>query len=108
MNNRAVCQSKGDIVVLLNNDIEMQDPNWLSEMVKLALLREVGAVGAKLMYSDGRVQHGGVATGPDGIAAHILNGCSAAGPRLFWTTRINASVVGRHRSVHGYEARSLL
>ena len=83
MNNRAVRQSCGEIVVLLNNDIEVQDPDWLSEMARLALQREIGAVGAKLVYPDGRVQHGGVATGPDGIAAHILSLLDRDNPGYF-------------------------
>ena len=83
LNNHAIARSRGDIIVLLNNDVEVQDPNWLTEMVKLARLREVGAVGAKLIYPDGRVQHGGVATGPDGIAAHILSGLDARDPGYF-------------------------
>ena len=83
MNNQAIRQSNGEIALLLNNDIEVQDPDWLSEMVRLALQREIGAVGAKLIYPDGRVQHGGVATGPRGIAAHILSNSDVNDPGYF-------------------------
>jgi GT2 family glycosyltransferase len=71
INNMAVAQAKGSIIGLINNDIEVINPDWLSEMVSLAILDGVGAVGAKLIYPDGRVQHGGVVLGADGVANHF-------------------------------------
>ena len=76
MNNLGVAQSRGDVLALLNNDIEVIQPDWLEEMVRLALRRGVGIVGAKLLYPDRRVQHGGVAMGPGGMIAHLLNDAS--------------------------------
>lgn len=70
MNNMAAAAAKGSILALLNNDIEVIDPDWLTEMVSNAVRRDVGAVGAKLYYPDGRVQHGGVVVGLGGIAGH--------------------------------------
>jgi len=63
MNNRAMKDARGDYICLLNNDTAPLDPEWLSEMMQHARRPEVGAVGAKLFYPDGRVQHGGVILG---------------------------------------------
>ncbi|MGO9134458.1 MAG: glycosyltransferase family 2 protein [Methylovirgula sp.] len=68
MNNRAAVLARGDIIGFVNNDIDVIDPDWLAEMVSFAVLPENGAIGAKLLYPDGRVQHGGVILGmPWGI-----------------------------------------
>lgn len=71
INNYAVSQAKGEFICLLNNDTEVITANWLSQMVALALQDNVGAVGARLLYSDGRVQHAGDAVGPGGCADHM-------------------------------------
>ncbi len=70
INNRAVREARGEMLCLLNNDIEVLDQNWLALMVKQALRPEVGAVGAQLLYPDGRIQHAGVVLGICGGAAH--------------------------------------
>ena len=70
LNNRAVEQAKGDFVCLMNNDIEITDGDWLREMVSFAIQPGVGAVGARLWYPDGRLQHGGVILGIGGVAGH--------------------------------------
>ncbi|GAA0569540.1 hypothetical protein GCM10009416_04970 [Craurococcus roseus] len=71
LNNEAAREARGDVLVLLNNDIEVVEPGWLAALVRHALRRDVGVVGAKLLYPDGRVQHGGVVLGPDGAAEHV-------------------------------------
>ena len=71
INNYAVSQASGEFICLLNNDTEVITANWLSQMVALALQPGVGAVGARLLYSDGRVQHAGDAVGPGGCADHM-------------------------------------
>jgi GT2 family glycosyltransferase len=71
INNRAVEAATGEVVVLLNNDVEIIDPDWLRELVSQALRQEVGLVGAKLLYPDRRVQHAGIAVGPDGATVHV-------------------------------------
>ena len=58
--NYGVQQSKGDIIVLMNNDTEAINENWLSEMVSQCLREEIGVVGAKLYYPSGQIQHAGV------------------------------------------------
>lgn len=59
-NNIAARQARGDILLLLNNDTEVIRPEWLAEMVANLQRPEVGAVGAKLLYLDGGVQHAGM------------------------------------------------
>lgn len=71
LNNRAVELARGEFIGLLNNDIEVLSPNWLDEMVSFARQEGVGAVGAKLLYPDGRIQHAGVIMGIHGGADHV-------------------------------------
>lgn len=76
LNNMAVAHAKGEIVGLINNDIEVISPGWLSEMVSLAIQPGVGAVGAKLWYPDKTIQHAGVVLGVGGVASHAHKGNS--------------------------------
>lgn len=71
--NLGVSASSGSLVVLLNDDTEVVTPDWVERLIVMTSLDGVGAVGVKLLYGDGRVQHGGVATrdtGPD----HLYHG----------------------------------
>jgi glycosyltransferase involved in cell wall biosynthesis len=70
LNNLAVEQATGEIIALLNNDIEVISPEWLSNMVSHALRPEIGAVGAKLWYANDTLQHGGITLGVGGVAGH--------------------------------------
>jgi glycosyltransferase involved in cell wall biosynthesis len=72
LNNRAVRQARGELVALLNNDIEVISSNWLSEMVSHAVRPGVGAVGARLWYKNKTLQHCGVVCGlgADRVAGH--------------------------------------
>lgn len=70
LNNDAVRQARGELIGLINNDIEIITPEWLDEMVSIALQPNVGAVGARLWYPDDRLQHGGVIVGIGGVAGH--------------------------------------
>ena len=72
MVNAGVEAASGAVVVLLNNDVAVLEPGWLEAMVRQACRPEVGAVGAKLLYGDGSLQHGGVVVGLGGRAGHIL------------------------------------
>ncbi len=63
-------KATGEHILLLNNDMEVIAPDWLGEMVGYSCREEVGAVGAKLLYPDSRVQHAGVITGLGGFAGH--------------------------------------
>jgi GT2 family glycosyltransferase len=68
--NEGVRVAAGDVVLLLNNDIEVVSGDWLSEMAAQAMRPRVGAVGVKLLYPDDSVQHAGVVLGVGGIAGH--------------------------------------
>lgn len=70
LNNAAARHARGDLLCFLNNDIEILDPDWLSILVLQAIRPEIGAVGCRLLYPDGSVQHAGVVTGVGGGAAH--------------------------------------
>lgn len=70
LNNRAARQAQGELIGLINNDIEVISSDWLDEMVSLALRKGVGAVGARLWYPDGTLQHGGIIIGQGGVAGH--------------------------------------
>lgn len=67
--NLAVTAAKGDQVLFLNNDMEIVTPGWLEAMVELAQQETVGAVGARLLFPNGRVQHEGVFVGFGGGSA---------------------------------------
>jgi GT2 family glycosyltransferase len=74
INNSAATESSGELLLFLNNDIEAEVPGWLDAMVGHAQRAEVGAVGARLLYPDGTIQHAGVVIGLGGIAGHVLRG----------------------------------
>lgn len=70
LNNGAIAQARGEVIGLLNNDVEVISASWLRTMVRIALQSGVGAVGARLWYPDGTLQHGGVVLGYGGGAGH--------------------------------------
>jgi O-antigen biosynthesis protein len=70
LNNRAAEKAAGELMLLLNNDVDVIRPDWLKEMVSHAIRPGIGAVGAKLLYPDGTIQHGGVTVGVGGVAGH--------------------------------------
>lgn len=70
INNFGVNYAKGEYILLLNNDVEIINGSCLEEMLMFAQRKDVGAVGAKLYYSDDTVQHAGVILGLGGTAGH--------------------------------------
>lgn len=74
MNNMAVEHAQGELIGLLNNDLEVINREWLSEMVSHALRPEIGIVGARLWYPNETLQHGGVILGIGGVAGHSHKG----------------------------------
>ena len=72
MNNMAARAGRGEFVLFLNNDTETLGSGWLKAMVGLALDPSVGAVGARLLYPEGSVQHAGVVLGVGGLASHAF------------------------------------
>jgi hypothetical protein len=73
INNRAVADCHGDVVGLINNDLEVITPDWLEEMVSHAVRPGIGAVGAMLYYPDDTIQHAGVVLGLGGVAGHVYS-----------------------------------
>ena len=74
LNNSLAAAARGEVLLFLNDDIEACSTGWLEEMVAQACRPEVGAVGAKLHYPDGRIQHAGIHLGVEGIAANAYRG----------------------------------
>ena len=72
LNNLAIKETTGDYVLLLNNDTEVLDKDFLDYMVGYASRDHVGCVGLKLLYKDLKVQHAGVVLGYGGVAGHIF------------------------------------
>ncbi|MBE7564244.1 glycosyltransferase family 2 protein [Acidithiobacillus sp. HP-6] len=70
INNFGVRQAKGDLIGLINNDVEVISSDWLIEMVSHALREDIGCVGAKLYYNNDTIQHAGIIMGLGGVAAH--------------------------------------
>jgi GT2 family glycosyltransferase len=74
LNNSAVELARGNVLLFLNNDIEALRPGWLDALCAQAVRPGVGAVGARLLYPDRRLQHCGVVIGMGGAAGHVLVG----------------------------------
>lgn len=71
VNNEAVRQSNGDILIFLNDDIELQDNYWLPDMLSLLRRPKTGAVGCLLLYPDHTIQHAGCLIGMNGGVGHV-------------------------------------
>ncbi|HEX7886757.1 MAG TPA: glycosyltransferase family 2 protein, partial [Phenylobacterium sp.] len=95
LNNLAAGEAKGDVLVLLNNDISMLGDDWLDVLVAQAVRPNIGAVGARLLFPDGRVQHAGIALGINGVAGHLLYRAAGEDPGYYkhLTTSRNVSAV---------------
>ncbi|MBQ8914019.1 MAG: glycosyltransferase family 2 protein, partial [Lachnospiraceae bacterium] len=72
INNFGVKEAKGEYILLLNNDIEVINGDWLSQMLGYCQREDVGIVGARLYYEDDTIQHAGVVIGFGGIAGHTF------------------------------------
>nr|WP_276322306.1 glycosyltransferase family 2 protein [Halomonas neptunia] len=70
INNFGVLHASGEIIGLINNDIEPLKSDWLTEMVRQVSRKEIGCVGAKLYYPNDTIQHAGVILGLGGVAGH--------------------------------------
>ncbi|WP_330202137.1 glycosyltransferase family 2 protein [Cyanobacterium sp. Dongsha4] len=82
LNNLAAKEANGELLCLLNNDTQIITPHWLEEMAFFAIKSDVGVVGAKLFYTNDKVQHGGVVLGlgKHRIAGHSFTGISPKNP----------------------------
>jgi len=93
-NNRAAAVADGELLLFLNDDIDGTDPSWLRTLVQVITRPEVGAVGPRLLYPSGTVQHAGILL--DGrIGRHAFAGCAANAPGPFGLalTQRNVSAV---------------
>ena len=72
INNYGSSFANGDFFLLLNNDTEVINSGWMSEMVGICMRKDVGIVGAKLYYPDGTIQHAGAIIGIGGVAGHAF------------------------------------
>ena len=74
INNTGVRHAGGDYLLFLNNDTEIVNADCIEEMLGQCQRKEVGAVGARLYYEDGTIQHAGVIVGLGGVAGHAFVG----------------------------------
>jgi GT2 family glycosyltransferase len=89
--NKGIRRATGDLVLLLNNDIEVVEPAWLDEMVSCFAYPNTGIVGARLLYPDRTLQHAGVIVGVEGLAGHWFNGKAADTPGPMGRLRVRQS-----------------
>ena len=82
-----VASTDGAYLLFLNNDTEVRTADWMAAMVEYAQRPSIGAVGAKLLYPDGTVQHAGVVTGIGGVAGHAHKYAAAESGGYFNTLR---------------------
>ena len=75
LNNRGATAASGEFLLFLNNDIRVRDKDWLTELVAHGQRQGIGAVGAKLVFPNGNIQHAGVTVGMGGVAGHPFYGC---------------------------------
>jgi GT2 family glycosyltransferase len=72
--NHGARAARGDLLLFLNNDTEVLHPDWLEQLVQWFEVDGIGAVGSKLLFPDGTLQHAGVIVGMGGIAGHLFHG----------------------------------
>ncbi|WP_342149412.1 glycosyltransferase family 2 protein [Methylorubrum sp. SB2] len=92
LSNRGAAAARGGVLLFLNNDIEVLEPGWLAELVSIACEPDIGAVGAKLLYPDGTLQHGGIVLGVGGIAGHSHLGIAGDAPGYFARMQLTQEV----------------
>ncbi len=92
LNNVAAAQAEADVLLFLNNDTEVTDPEWLRTLTALAMQPDAGVVGAKLLYPDGTMQHAGVVLGIGGVAGHSFIGLDAAKGGYMGLASVNREV----------------
>lgn len=71
--------SKGRFLVFLNNDTKVLTPDWIESMLEHAQRSMIGAVGCKLLYPNGTIQHVGIVVGLTGFSGHIFQGLKEDG-----------------------------
>ncbi len=119
VNNLAAAEATGEVLVFLNDDTELRDPGWLTELVGWASQPDIGLVGVQLIGPVGEIQHGGVILGLNGFADHLFQGMephsdSLMGPTDWYrnTLSVTAACVAVRREVFerigGFDERFVL
>ncbi len=116
--NFGAARAKGDVLVFLNNDTVVLQPRWIEHMLEFASQPDIGAVGCKLLYPTGRVQHAGVVLGMGGVAGHFGEGLGrraagwlggSLGPHE--TSAVTAACLmiekGKFEAIGGFDAEHL-
>jgi O-antigen biosynthesis protein len=88
INNFAASEGSGEVLIFLNNDTVVLTQDWCAELVGHAIRPEVGAVGPRLLYEDGTIQHGGVVLGVMGVAGHDAVGDTPVDGGYFGRTHV--------------------
>jgi GT2 family glycosyltransferase len=70
LNNAAARVARGQLLCLMNNDVQVITPGWLQEMASQAMRPEIGVVGCRLWYPDDTIQHAGIILGIGGVAGN--------------------------------------
>jgi GT2 family glycosyltransferase len=91
--NWGVRHSQGEIVLLLNDDVEVQTPDWIEALLELAQQPEIGAVGAKLMFPTGHIQHAGVVI-LEGNPGHVFYDAVGHHRGYFCSNLVNRNYLG--------------
>jgi GT2 family glycosyltransferase/glycosyltransferase involved in cell wall biosynthesis len=86
VNNEMARHATGDVLVLLNDDTDAVDPGWLRELAGWTSRDEIGTVGLQLLDGDGRIQHGGVVMGLNGLADHLFGGMAPHSSTILGST----------------------
>jgi len=86
VNNVAAAAARGEILLFLNDDTELVDPDWMREMVSWSVRPEIGLVGLQLIDGAGLIQHGGVVVGVDRFASHLFVGLAPHTSTIFGST----------------------
>jgi GT2 family glycosyltransferase len=92
INNFAAGEATGEVLIFLNNDTVVISKDWIVELVANALRQDVGAVGARLLYPDGTIQHAGVILGIEGVAGHECVGDAPEAAGYFGRSKMLRSV----------------
>lgn len=86
MNNFGARHASGELLLFLNNDVEIIDPQWLDELVGWAEMPSIGVVGARLLTQSGSIQHAGVIIGLQGFAGHPFAGLPQTSYGMYGST----------------------
>lgn len=76
LNNHGIREAKGDVYIIMNNDMKIITDDWMERLVEKAIIPENGIIGGLLLYEDDTIQHAGIVVGLGGYADHIYKGCN--------------------------------